>query len=280
MSEPTGSAPEPTPPTGGRRPRRLSATVAAALAVTTVLVVVGIVALVVGLRGSSGSSGSPRNPGPPQPAAAGAPAASAPATAGTSLSSTSLSSTSRPSSPSVSPGQGGTPAAGGTTGAKGDAAGIGDFLEASEPTSIEIPSIGVRSSHFVRLGIQPDGTISVPGTAQEVGIYDAGPTPGQLGPSVLAAHVDTPSGVPGIFYELGKVRAGDVVKVSRRDGSHLIFTVDTVAAYKKTQFPTDLVYRGDFSKAEIRLVTCGGPTDSHNEYRDNVVVFGHLSSAA
>jgi sortase (surface protein transpeptidase) len=156
---------------------------------------------------------------------------------------------------------------------------MGDFLEASEPTSIEIPSIGVRSSHFVRLGIQPDGTISVPGTAQEVGIYDAGPTPGQLGPSVLAAHVDTPSGVPGIFYELGKVRAGDVVTVSRRDGSHLTFTVDKVAAYKKSQFPTELVYKGDFTQAEIRLVTCGGPTDSRNEYRDNVVVFGHLSSA-
>ncbi|WP_020141766.1 sortase domain-bontaining protein [Terracoccus sp. 273MFTsu3.1] len=262
MSEETGPAAEPTPPTGGRSPRRLTATVAAALAVTAVLLVVGIVALVVGLRGSPVSSG---NPGPPQPAAAGAPS-------GTSRPSS-------PSSPSAAPGQGGTPAAGGTTGAKADATGIGDFLEASEPTSIEIPSIGVRSSHFVRLGIQPDGTISVPGTAQEVGIYDAGPTPGQLGPSVLAAHVDTPSGVPGIFHELGRVRAGDVVKVSRRDGSHLTFTVDSVAAYRKSQFPTERVYKGDFTKAEIRLVTCGGPTDSRNEYRDNVVVFGHLSSA-
>jgi sortase (surface protein transpeptidase) len=158
--------------------------------------------------------------------------------------------------------------------------GIGDFLEASEPTSIEIPSIGVRSSHFVPLSVQSDGSISVPGTAQEVGIYDGGPTPGQLGPSVLAAHVDTPSGVPGIFYELGKVRAGDVVKVSRRDGSHLTFTVDKVAAYQKSAFPTELVYKGDFTTAQIRLVTCGGPTDSRNEYRDNVIVFGHLSSAA
>ena len=263
MSAPTGSTPEPTSPTGDRSTRRISAGVAAALAVMAVLVVIGIVALVVGLRGSPGT------PGPPQPAAGGVATASAPATPGPSS-----------SSPSASPGQGGTPTAGRTAGAAPGTVGIGDFLEASEPTSIEIPSIGVRSSHFVRLGIQADGTISVPGTAQEVGIYDAGPTPGQLGPSVLAAHVDTPSGVPGIFYELGKVRAGDVVKVSRRDGSHLTFTVDKVAAYKKSQFPTELVYKGDFTQAEIRLVTCGGPTDSRNEYRDNVVVFGHLSSAA
>ncbi|CAN7167003.1 sortase [Terrabacter sp. LjRoot27] len=255
---------------GADRPtRRFGAGVAAALAVTAVLVVVGIVALVMGLRGNPGT------PGPPPPAAGGAASASAPARP--SGSPTSSPTSSPRSSPSASPGQGGTPTSGRTAGGDAKGSGIGEFLEASEPTSIEIPSIGVRSSHFVPLRIQRDGTISVPGTAQEVGIYDDGPTPGQLGPSVLAAHVDTPSGVPGIFYELGKVKAGDVVKVSRRDGSHLTFTVDTVAAYKKSQFPTELVYKGDFTKAEIRLVTCGGPTDSRNEYRDNVVVFGHLS---
>ena len=251
------------PSSSGRRvTRRITPGVAAALAVTAVLLVVGIVALTLGLRGT---------PGPPQPAAgAGVPSSlRTPTTSG--------------SSPSASPGQGGTPTpsstAGTSTPATGGAGGIGDFLEASAPTAIEIPSIGVRSTHFVPLGIQRDGTISVPGTAQEVGLYDAGPTPGQLGPAVLAAHVDTPSGVPGIFHELGRVKAGDVVKVSRRDGSHLTFTVDRVAAYKKTQFPTELVYKGDFTQAEIRLVTCGGPTDSRNEYRDNVVVFGHLTSA-
>ncbi len=175
------------------------------------------------------------------------------------------------SGPSATPGQGGTPA-GGT--------GIGPFLEASALTSIEIPSIGLRSSDFVPLHVQGDGTISVPGTAQEVGLYDDGPTPGQLGPAVVAAHVDTPSGVPGIFAELGKVKAGDVVKVSRQDGTHLTFTVDRVASYRKSSFPTEAVYRGDFTRSEIRLVTCGGPTDARNEYRDNVIVFGHLTSGA
>lgn len=256
--------PEPTSATG-RRFTRLGAGVAAALAATAVLVVVGIVALVLGLRGSPGT------PGPQQPVAAAA------------SSTPSSGSASTPSSgPAASPGHDGTPArptTGGATGGSSDGSGIGDFLEASEPTSLEIPSIGVRSTHFVPLSIQRNGTISVPGTAQEVGLYDGGPTPGQLGPSVLAAHVDTPSGVPGIFHELRRVKVGDVVKVSRKDGSHLSFTVDRVQAFEKTQFPTELVYRGDFTKAEIRLVTCGGPTDSRNEYRDNVVVFGHLTSS-
>ncbi|NUP78868.1 MAG: class F sortase [Nonomuraea sp.] len=129
------------------------------------------------------------------------------------------------------------------------------------------------------LSIQRDGTLSVPGTAQEVGLYDAGPTPGQLGPAVLAAHVDTPAGVPGIFANLRQVKTGDLVKISRQDGTHLSFTVDRVDSFRKTQFPTHQVYDGDFTHAEIRLVTCGGPTDDRNEYRDNVIVFGHLTTS-
>ena len=257
------------PSSSGRRvthriTNRITPGAAAALAVTAVLIVVGIVALTLGLRGS---------PGPPQPASVGVrsavPTASAPP-APTDAGPTATAGPGGPAAPSSSTRT--------SSPAKGGAAGIGNFLEASEPTGIEIPSIGVRSTHFVPLGIQRDGTISVPGTAQEVGLYGAGPTPGQLGPAVLAAHVDTPAGVPGIFHELGRVKAGDIVKVSRRDGSHLTFTVDRVAAFKKTQFPTELVYKGDFTQAEIRLVTCGGPTDTRNEYRDNVIVFGHLSS--
>lgn len=256
MREPTGAAPVPN----SGPIRRVTSGVAAALAVTAMLVLVGTLALMMGLRDNPGT------PGQPQPAAAGLPAASRPATPATSTSRL-----------LVSPGPGGTPTPGATRTARPGTGSVGDLLEASEPTSIEIPSIGLRSSHFVPLSIQQDGTISVPGTAQDVGIYAAGPTPGQLGPSVLAAHVDTSSGVPGIFHELEKVRTGDVVRISRQDGSYLTFLVDKVQAYRKTQFPTELVYKGDFTKAEIRLVTCGGPTDSHNEYRDNVIVFGHLT---
>jgi len=155
---------------------------------------------------------------------------------------------------------------------------IGAFLPSSPPTSISIPSIGVTSKSFVDLGIAGDGTISVPGSADEVGFYTGGPTPGQLGPAVLAAHVDSKQG-PGIFYRLGAVKAGDVVTVGRADGSTTTFRVDKVASYPKDQFPTEEVYRGDFTRSEIRLVTCGGPFDKVKHYLDNVVVFGHLEGA-
>jgi len=135
------------------------------------------------------------------------------------------------------------------------------------------------STSFVDLGVAADGTITVPGSADEVGFYTGGPTPGQLGPAVMAAHVDSKQG-PGIFYKLGTVKGGDVIKVARADGSTTTFRVDKVATYPKDQFPTEEVYRGDFTRSEIRLVTCGGPFDKVKHYLDNVVVFAHLDSEA
>ncbi|WP_083283308.1 sortase domain-bontaining protein [Humibacillus sp. DSM 29435] len=239
------------------RGRRGTFGVAAAAAL---LLVVGLVVLVLGIRGHDG---------PPQPAAA--PTVSASAEAGPSVT---------PSPDATTPSGGSTtPKATKATKAPAPKSDLGQFLEASAPTSIEIPAIDLRSTTFVPLSVQSNGTISVPGTVDEVGLYRDGPTPGQLGPSVLAAHVDSPSGRKGIFYKLGAVKVGDQVRITRADKSTLTFTVDKVSAYRKTEFPTDLVYKGDYKRAEIRLVTCGGPVDSANEYRDNVVVFGHLTSA-
>ena len=118
----------------------------------------------------------------------------------------------------------------------------------------------------------------MPGSADEVGFYAPGPTPGELGPAVLAAHVDSKQG-PGIFYRLGSVKAGDPVIIHRQDGSTTTFVVDKVASYPKDQFPTDEVYHGSFTQSEIRLVTCGGPFDKVKHYLDNVIVFGHLTPA-
>ena len=243
--------------TGGGRRGRFAA------AVTAVLLVIGVLALVLGLRGQSG---------PPQPAAA--PAASS----ATTSPSTSSPATTAPtaSAPTTAPSATGTPSA---TAPSAPGKQIGQFIAASAPTGIEIPSIGVKSSSFVDLGLAADGSITVPGTADEVGFYTGGPTPGQLGPAVLAAHVDSTKG-PGIFYKLGAVKAGDLVKVSRADGTTTTFVVDKVASYPKDQFPTEEVYRGDFDKSEIRLVTCGGTFDKVKHYLDNVVVFGHLDSVA
>ncbi len=153
------------------------------------------------------------------------------------------------------------------------------FLPASQPVRLDVGSIGLRSADFVPLHVQRDGTLSVPVDADQVGFYAAGPTPGQLGSAVLAAHVDTASGRKGVFYRLGAVRRGDQIRVTRADGTTPVFTVDRVQGFSKSAFPTAAVYESELSTSQLRLITCGGPLDGNGTYRDNVVVFAHLSKA-
>ncbi|MCC2315309.1 class F sortase [Cellulomonas xiejunii] len=147
-------------------------------------------------------------------------------------------------------------------------------MAASAPVRVEIPAIGV-DSELMRLGLQDDGTMEVPPAGFPAGWYDGAPTPGELGPAVIAGHVDWTTG-PGVFYDLAQVSVGDEVRVSRADGTTPVFAVTAVEEHPKDEFPTAAVY-GDLDHAGLRLITCGGDWDgSVRHYTANVVVFAEL----
>jgi hypothetical protein len=149
----------------------------------------------------------------------------------------------------------------------------------SDPVALAIPSIGVRSS-LLSLGLNADGTVEVPsGSSYDMaGWYRFSPTPGSLGPAVILGHVSG-GGDASVFFELGRLRAGDRVKVTRRDGSVAAFEVTGVRRFPKKRFPTGLVY-GNTDHAALRLITCGGAFDvSTGHYVDNIVVFASLAGS-
>src|ERR1051326_588384 len=144
----------------------------------------------------------------------------------------------------------------------------------SEPVSIEIPSLGVTSK-VMALGLRPDGSMEVPPGAYPAGWYTAAPTPGELGPAIIAGHVNW-NGEQGVFFELHKMTPGDEITVRRRDSSTARFRIDDVAQYPKNEFPTEAVY-GNIDHAGLRLITCGGDFDkSAHSYVDNIVVYASL----
>lgn len=155
------------------------------------------------------------------------------------------------------------------------------FLGASVPRSLSIPAIGVRSE-VQRLGLAADGTMEVPVPGpryDDAGWYQHSPTPGELGPSVIAGHVDSAADGPSVFYRLATLRPRDEVRVTRTDGTVAVFAVESVHRYRKSRFPTGLVY-GNTDHAALRLITCGGPIEADGgHYRDNVVVFASLVRA-
>lgn len=140
---------------------------------------------------------------------------------------------------------------------------------AGDPLRVRIPAIGVDAP-LRRLGLNGDGTLEVPGF-EEAGWYSGGPRPGEPGPAVVAAHLDSTTG-PAVFYRLGQVRPGDVVLVDYGDGT-ATFAVQRSDRFAKLQFPTETVY-GPTDGPELRLVTCDGDFDRRTRsYKDNLIVW-------
>jgi sortase (surface protein transpeptidase) len=144
------------------------------------------------------------------------------------------------------------------------------------PVRIEIPSIGVASP-LDRLGRARDRTVEVPSRWEVAGWYAPGTRPGDPGSAVILGHVDSKRG-PAVFFRLRELRRGDVIAITRADGSSLRFAVDRTEQYDKRRFPTDAVYYPTLTP-ELRLVTCGGEFDATaGHYRSNVIVFAKLKT--
>lgn len=153
-------------------------------------------------------------------------------------------------------------------------------LAPSNPVRVDIPSIGVSSS-LLSLGLNPDGTMEVPPIERNsrAGWYRYSPTPGQVGPAVIAGHIDSAEYGPGIFSRLAAMRPGEMVSVTRADNTVAVFRVQQVATYAKATFPTQTVY-GDTDHPALRLITCGGSFNTATRsYRDNTVVYADFVSS-
>ncbi len=147
-------------------------------------------------------------------------------------------------------------------------------LDWSAPVSVAIPSLEVSSS-LEELGLDPTGAMTTPADPDRAGWFTPGPAPGVIGAAVIAGHV-TWDKKPAVFFDVGRMAAGDRIRVERKDGVTAIFEVTRVGQFAKDKFPTQAVY-GQTDRAALRLITCGGEYDDDaNRYTDNVIVWAEL----
>lgn len=117
--------------------------------------------------------------------------------------------------------------------------------------------------------------MDVPGNVRDVAWYQYGPSPGQPGSAVLAAHVDLESQGAGVFFRLDELEAGDIVTVEYDDGSAHSFEVEARVRYEKTEIPLDVIFATD-GPPVLTLITCGGGFNpSVRSYDSNVVVYAY-----
>jgi len=150
-------------------------------------------------------------------------------------------------------------------------------MRRSVPVSIRIPKLGV-SAPVSQLGLRPDGRIEEPPLSRPnlAGWYKEGPSPGEAGPSVILGHVDA-NRRPAVFHRLTELYPGDLIEVTRQDGTVAKFAVVQMARVSKSRFPGELIYAEDIDYPALRLVTCGGSFDERTgHYTENIIAFTRL----
>lgn len=152
-------------------------------------------------------------------------------------------------------------------------------LDASDPVSLSIPSIGVQTD-LLHLGLLDNGSLEVPkdtGSGAPASWYNGSPTPGEAGPSVILGHVNALGGNTGVFANLRMLRSGAEISVSRTDGTTAVFIVERGALFSKDDFPTLEVY-GNTPGAELRLITCDGFDPDTGNFDENYVIYAKLKA--
>lgn len=169
-------------------------------------------------------------------------------------------------------------------------------VSVGEPSQILIDRVGINAP-LAPTGLERDGTLAVPDlnhVGQAVWLcaqhtIDAGKPvckiglpPGEVGPAVIAAHVDGSGGKQeGAFFHLRDVHNGDDVVIRRTDGSLLHFTVYRVQQVHKRDFTADVTKQvyGDRTRPEIVLLTCTGAFEGGQiGYSDQLIIYAALAS--
>lgn len=151
---------------------------------------------------------------------------------------------------------------------------------APEPVALHIEALSVEAPVFGAGGSPDTGEMDVPETIHDVAWYKFGPSPGQPGSAVLAAHVDLAGQGPGVFFDLRALVEGDQVVVDFSDGSSRAFEVVDGFTYSKQELDTQRIFARS-GPPVLTLITCGGAFNpSLGRYDSNVVVYATPADTA
>jgi sortase (surface protein transpeptidase) len=146
------------------------------------------------------------------------------------------------------------------------------LLARSAPVRLTIPAIGVDGG-LEHLGLSADKkTMRLPSHPGTAGWFEDGPSPGEVGPTIIVGYIATQRG-PGVFHRLAHLKAGANIAVRRADAIEVTYRVDQIASYPPNKLPSAKVY-GRTKQPALRLITCGGMLRPGQPV-GNTVVYAH-----
>jgi LPXTG-site transpeptidase (sortase) family protein len=137
------------------------------------------------------------------------------------------------------------------------------------PARLVIPSIGVDAP-VEAVGRDRNNNMAVPSVASHVAWYSPGPAPGETGDAVIDGHLDWTTG-PAVFWNLGKLKAGDEIRIVAQDGAVQRFGVTRAQRVSYTAPPPGLFV--STGAPRLSLITCAGSWDTGKKtYNQRLVV--------
>lgn len=142
----------------------------------------------------------------------------------------------------------------------------------TDPRYISLPSI--KAEGFVqKVGVDQNRQVAAPNNVHMAAWFVDTVLPGQKGLSIVDAHVSGPN-QPGIFKNLGKLRAGDTFTVEFGNGTLKKFKVFEKTTVPEAEAAALLFNQDPTILSQLNLITCAGRYDkSARSYTDRTIVY-------
>ncbi len=150
---------------------------------------------------------------------------------------------------------------------------IPDQSYAGLPVRLKIPAIAVNAP-VEQVGLTLQGEMDVPKTTGNVGWFNLGQRPGDIGTAVIDGHFGLlKNGVGSVFDNLATLHSGDEVIIEDEKGASVSFIVREIRSFDPKADATD-VFGTNSGPSHLNLITCEGVWNKTTQrYPQRLVVF-------
>lgn len=143
------------------------------------------------------------------------------------------------------------------------------------PARLKIPSINIDSA-IEPVSLTADGEMDAPKDPTNVGWFNLGVRPGDIGSAVIAGHYGVwKNGAGPAFNDLHKLRKDDQLYVEDGKGETTIFVVQRSQTYDPNADASGVFVSND-GKAHLNLITCEGEwNEVLKSYSKRLVIFAY-----
>jgi len=141
------------------------------------------------------------------------------------------------------------------------------------PKTITIKAINVHA-RVLPVGILSSGALGVPRNTNDTGWYNGSSKPGENGAPLIIGHVSGAVNV-GVFYNLKKLNAGDIITVERGDGVKIDYKVVKKQVVPSSQVDmSELLVPVTAGTEGLNIMTCAGKyQEKEQTFTDRELVF-------